>query len=506
MFRRIYGFAIPLLLVLAVLFAAALVTEPAAEETTPAALVKTATPETPAPTPEATSTTLDTEAHIAETEDTEPVDMIPEISETAAAAIASVEIDASALPADSSFAVHFLDVGQADAALVLCDGQSMLIDGGNSEDSDLIYAYLEDHGISYLDYIVATHGHEDHVGGLSGALNYATVGTAYCSVTEYNSEAFSDFLKYLGEQNVSITVPSVGETFELGSASVTILGPVYESDDPNNTSVVLRIVYGDTSFLFAGDAEREEEQDILDAGYELKSTVLKVGHHGSENSTTYPFLYEVEPEYAVLSVGENNNYGHPTEETLSRLRDADVSVYRTDMQGTVVCTSDGQDVTFAVERNADANTLEAVTTTPTPAPSPTPTPEPTPEPTPKIEVTKLSQTMYAQTGVNVRSGPGTDYGVQGTLSTNDDVYVTGKTENGWYQIEYKGDTGYVSGTYLSYDKVVVTPEPQSGNMVWIPKTGSKYHSNKNCSNMKNPTQVTEEQAIARGYEPCSKCY
>ena len=242
------------------------------------------------------------------------------------------------IPEGSSFEIHFIDVGQADSALILCDGKAMLIDGGNAEDSSLIYTYLKNQGIDRLDYIVCTHAHEDHVGGLAGALNYAKVDVAYCPVKSYDSTAFKNFVKYLGNQGVSISVPSAGDTFTLGSASVTVLGPINPSDEPNNTSIVFRIVYGSTSFLFTGDAEREEEQDILDAGYSLSSTVLKVGHHGSENSTTYPFLREVMPQYAVISVGADNSYGHPTEETLSRLRDAGVTVYRTDMQGNIICT------------------------------------------------------------------------------------------------------------------------------------------------------------------------
>jgi len=285
----------------------------------------------------------------------------------------------------STFAVHFIDVGQADAALVLCDGHAMLIDGGNAEDSDLIYAYLKKQALTHLDYIVCTHAHEDHVGGLAGALNYATVGMAFAPVTSYDSKAFGNFVSYLAKQNVSITVPSAGDGFTLGSSSVKILGPVKSSDEPNNTSIVLRIVYGDTSFLFTGDAEREEEQDILSAGYDLDSTVLKVGHHGSETSTSYVWLREIMPEYAVISVGKGNSYGHPTDAVLSRLRDADVKTCRTDMQGDVICISDGKTVTFSVERNADADTLASVgpnSTTSEPSqpvvvtpPEATPTPE-----------------------------------------------------------------------------------------------------------------------------------
>ena len=261
----------------------------------------------------------------------------------------------------SGFTVYFIDVGQADSALIVCDGAAMLIDGGNVDDSSLIYSFLQSHGIEHLDYIVATHAHEDHVGGLSGALRYATAGVALCSVMEYESAAFRNFVKSLDEQELAITIPEPGDVMTLGSAKVAVLGPVHPSDEPNNMSIVLKITYGETSFLFTGDAERAEEADILElygseTGAELSANVLKVGHHGSDTSSSYPFLREIMPEYAVISCGTDNTYGHPHEETMSRLRDADVMVYRTDMQGTVVCISDGRELSFLVERNEDAGT------------------------------------------------------------------------------------------------------------------------------------------------------
>jgi len=253
--------------------------------------------------------------------------------------------------------VTWLDVGQGDAAVIQCGGQSMLIDGGKPEKSSYIYAWLQQHGLSYLDVIVATHVDADHIGGLSGALNYASVGTAYCPETTGTTETFQSFVKYLAQRGKQITVPTAGESFALGGAQVQILGPLHRAEDSNDNSIVLKVSFGATSFLFTGDAERAEEQDLLNAGVNLQSTVLKVGHHGSDTSTSYPFLRAVAPQYAVISVGAGNSYGHPTEAVLSRLRDADVTTFRTDMQGEITAVSDGQTINFSTAKNAAAETL-----------------------------------------------------------------------------------------------------------------------------------------------------
>lgn len=265
------------------------------------------------------------------------------------------QTQAPAIPPNSSgFKVHFIDVGQADAALVICDGKTLLIDGGNADDSNLIYTYLHKRGVTHLDYIIATHAHEDHVGGLSGALNYATVSKVYSPVTSYDSKAFRNFISNVSKQGKSVTIPQVGTQFALGSAVCSVLA-VNTSSDTNNSSIVVRIVYGNTAFLFTGDAEREVEQAMMNRGAYLQSTVLKVGHHGSYTSTSYQFLWNVMPQYAVISCGKGNSYGHPHDEVLSRLHDADVFTFRTDLQGDITCTSNGSTVKFRVDRNWNAD-------------------------------------------------------------------------------------------------------------------------------------------------------
>lgn len=166
-----------------------------------------------------------------------------------------------------------------------------------------------------------------------------------------------------------LTIPSVGDTYTLGSSVITILG-VNDGSDTNNTSIVLKVTYGNTAYIFTGDAERETEQAILNRGADLSATVLKVGHHGSDTSTTYPFLREIMPEYAIISVGEGNSYGHPTDNTLSRLRDADVTIYRTDLNGDIYITSDGQSVSITTDKSAsqeDIMTPGGIVVTPPPA-------------------------------------------------------------------------------------------------------------------------------------------
>lgn len=266
------------------------------------------------------------------------------------------DISASIPPEGSTFQIQFIDVGQADAALISCDNHYMLIDGGNRDDSSRIYSVLQAAGINHLDIVVGSHAHEDHIGGLPGAFQAADADLVLSPVTEYDSKVFETFKSKAAEKGSGLTVPPTGSTYALGSATVKILG-LNGGEDTNDTSIILKITYGETSFLFTGDAEYDGEHAVLDRGADLSATVLKVGHHGSDTSTCYPFLRTVMPQYAVISVGAGNSYGHPADDTLSKLRDAGVEVFRTDLQGDIFCSSDGKTVSFETQKQANAEQL-----------------------------------------------------------------------------------------------------------------------------------------------------
>jgi competence protein ComEC len=255
-------------------------------------------------------------------------------------------------PASDNLTVHFIDVGQADCALLECDGKFMLIDGGNVADSSLVVSYLQKAGVEELEAVVCSHAHEDHVGGLPGVLAVFPTKAVYAPTRTYSSKCFDDFLYYTDQQGLTVTIPKVGDAIKLGGTTATVLGPVKTYADPNNTSIVLMVQFGENKFLFTGDMETEAENDMLDAGAKVKADVLKVGHHGSNTSTGYRLLYEVDPTYAIISVGKGNTYGHPHDEPMSRLRDAEVMIFRTDELGSIVAVSDGKNITFTWDKSA----------------------------------------------------------------------------------------------------------------------------------------------------------
>ena len=268
-------------------------------------------------------------------------------SDTASSVTDPTEEEKPLVSPDVFFQIHFLDVGYGDAALVICDGKTMLIDGGSS--AKTISGFLTEQGISYLDYVVATHAHSDHVGGLTGAFSVADVDVILSTVAESDDKSFQKFADKAKEQGRAITVPKVGDSFSLGEAVVTVLGPVpgKQYEDPNDTSLVLYIVYGETSFLFTGDIEEPAQRDLLESGVIPHATLLKVPHHGKASAATKAFLDAVTPLYGVISIGASRL---PADDTLLRLQESGTTVYRTDLNGTVLCSSDGYTLSFETEQ------------------------------------------------------------------------------------------------------------------------------------------------------------
>ena len=240
--------------------------------------------------------------------------------------------------------VYYLDVGQADAILIDSGGEYMVIDGGNNSDGPLLVQYFNELGIKKISYVVGTHAHEDHIGGLDDIITNFDIGTVYIPDAITTTRTFEDLLDSIDKKNMKYKVPKIDSTFKLGDANVLVIYTGTDKTDLNDTSIILKMTYGNTSFLFTGDTTGVIEKQILDK--DIESDVLKVAHHGSKYSSTAHFLKKVNPEYAVISCGEDNSYDHPNSITLKKLERMNVKIYRTDKNGTVIATSDGNDISF----------------------------------------------------------------------------------------------------------------------------------------------------------------
>ncbi len=253
------------------------------------------------------------------------------------------------------FAMHVLDVGKADAILVACGGNYLLVDCGMSDDSSQVLAYLSRRGVRHLDYAVGTHPDSDHIGGYPALLAQMSVNVFLEPVIAdaflEDNEDYALLAAALEKQQVLCKRMAAGDSFALGQSQVEVLSPAGEMDSSNNSSLVLRITYGETSFLLMGDAEAEAEALLLSSGAELRADVLKVGHHGSATSTTEAFLQAVSPAYAAVSVGPDRN-NLPKDEIMQRLESHHAALYQTDLDGTLVFASDGQAITVFTENGA----------------------------------------------------------------------------------------------------------------------------------------------------------
>lgn len=281
--------------------------------------------------------------------------------------------------AATTLEVHFIDVGQADSIYFkLPNGQNMLIDAGNNADGSLVVNYLQNQGVTTIDYLVGTHPHEDHIGGLDDVIYAFNIGKIYMPYKTATTQTYYDVLTAIDSKNLTITTATAGlKMFDtvVGTSilKADILSPIRQSySNTNDNSVVIKLAYGATSYLMMGDAETLVENELLSANVNLKADVLKVGHHGSHSSTSQAFLDAVQPKIGVISAGLNNSYGHPHTEVVDRLIANNIDVYRTDLQGTIVTTSDGQTVTSTLAPWYDGN-QDTNPTDPTDPVDPTPT-------------------------------------------------------------------------------------------------------------------------------------
>lgn len=245
----------------------------------------------------------------------------------------------------STLKVHFIDVGQGDSILIESDNQYMLIDAGEKGKSNIVIDYLEDTGVKKLDYVIATHPHSDHIGGLSDVIDYFQIGKIIMPGAIHTSKAFENLLDTISDNELKLTKPIVGSEYAIGQASFIIIAPNSSYyDDLNNYSVAIKLVYDENSFIFTGDAEVESEYEMTKNGINLKANLLKLGHHGSTTSSSERFLDSVTPDIAIVSAGQDNKYGHPHVEILKAIEDRDITLYRTDLEGTIVLESDGKNI------------------------------------------------------------------------------------------------------------------------------------------------------------------
>lgn len=239
--------------------------------------------------------------------------------------------------------VTFIDVGQADSILLENEGHYMLVDAGNNEDGPKLVNYLKNQNIHQFDYVIGTHPHEDHIGGLDNIIEGFDINTFYMPDVITTTKTFEDVLDALGEKNMTLSIPKTNATFKLGDATVKVLYVGTEDEsDLNDTSIVLKVTYQNVSFLLTGDASTKVEEKLNPA--DLESTVLKVGHHGSSTATNEKFLNTVNPKYAIISVGENNQYEHPHTTVLNTLAAHNITTYRTDQDGTIKVITDGTNI------------------------------------------------------------------------------------------------------------------------------------------------------------------
>jgi len=266
--------------------------------------------------------------------------------------------------ASENLTVHFMDVGQGDAELLQFNGKNVLIDGSTRDMGSRVECYLKEQGVSSLNLLVATHPHEDHIGGLLTVLKDFPIWQVLDSGQEHTSQTFETYLNLIDQKNIPFATAERGQTIDLDPAlDIEVLSPPtthFTEDALNQNSVVLKVTYENVSFLFMGDAGTDAENSLLASEYNLDADVLKVGHHGSSSGSSLAFLNAVTPTVGIIEVGSGNDYGHPTSKTLTSLKSTGSAIYRTALDGNIVVTTDGEGITVITGRSSCSDSSPAI--------------------------------------------------------------------------------------------------------------------------------------------------
>lgn len=248
-----------------------------------------------------------------------------------------------------NISVHFIDVGQGDSILIqLPSQQNMLIDAGDNNKGQVVVDYLKAQDVTRIDFLVATHPHADHIGGMDQVIDEFDIGAIYMPKVAHTTNTYLDVLEAIDRKGLTIKAAVAGMNIPIEGVEAEILAPDSDmkSDNLNDYSIVIKLTYGETVFLFQGDAEKKSEQDILASYTDIKADVIKLGHHGSSTSSTAKYIEAVDPDYAIITLGKDNKYGHPHRETIALMDEMGITVLRTDRDGTIVAISDGENVSF----------------------------------------------------------------------------------------------------------------------------------------------------------------